>query len=77
MTKVEQFRGRFAQCQRAVHSGSEMDVAPPVVAQIELGKSWLVAARKCDLRAAPVLQLGKRELDVLAGAELARGIIGA
>jgi len=77
MIKVEECRGGLAQRWRAVCSSPEMDAAPPVVVQIQLGKSWLVAARKRGFGAALLLQPGKRELDVLAGAEFARRIIGA
>jgi hypothetical protein len=75
MTDVEQCRGGLAQCWRAVCSRPEMDVTPAVVAEIQLGKSRLIAARKCGFGAALFLQPRERELDVLTGAELARRII--
>src|ERR1700746_873350 len=54
-----------------------MDAALAVVAEKQLGEGRPVAARKRGLGAALLLQLSEGELGVLAGAELARRIIGA
>jgi hypothetical protein len=67
MTDLEQCRGGLAQRLRAVCPSPEMDAAPAVVAKIQLGKSWLVAARKGGVSAALLLKPGKREFDVFAG----------
>ena len=75
-TKVEHPSGGLAQCRRAVCSGPEMDAARAVVAQIQLGKSRSIPARERGLGATLLLQPRQRELDMLAGAELARRIIG-
>ena len=74
---VEQTGGGLAHRRRAIRSGAKMHAAFAVIAQIQLGKCRLVAARKRRLGAALFLQPGKREFDVLAGAQLAGGIIGA
>ena len=74
---VEQSRGGLPQRWRTICSGAKMHAAFAFIAQIQLGKCGLVAARKHRLRAAFFLQPGKREFDVLAGAQFAGGIIGA
>ncbi len=75
--EVEQCRGGLLDCRRAVRSGTKMNAASAFIAQIELRKYGLVAARKRRLGAALFLQLGEREFDMLTGAQLAGGIIGA
>ena len=62
---------------RAIRSGAKMHAAYAFIAQIQLGKRGLVAARKRRLGAALLLQPGEREFDVLAGPQLAGGVIGA
>ena len=73
---VEQAGGGLPQRWRAIRSGAKMHTAFAVIAQIQLGKCRLVAARKRRRRAALFLQPGEREFDVLAGAQLAGGVIG-
>ena len=77
MLGVEQTGGGLPQRRRAIRSGTKMHTALAVIAQIQLGKCRLVAARERRLRAALFLQPGEREFDVLAGAQLAGGIIRA
>lgn len=74
---VEQSGGALLHRPRAVRSGTKMDAAFAVVAKIELGKCGPVAPRKRRLGAALFLQLGEREFDMLTGAQLAGGVIGA
>ena len=74
---VEQTGGGLAHRRRAIRSGAKMHAAFAVIAQIQLGKCGLVAARKRRPGAALFLQPGKREFDVLAGTQFAGGIIGA
>ena len=74
---VEQPGRGLPQRWRTIRSGAKMHAAFAVIAQVQLGKGGLVAARKRRLRAALFLQPGKREFDVLAGAQLAGGIIWA
>ena len=69
--------GGLAQRRRAIRSGAKMHAAFAVIAQIQLGKCRLVATRERRLCAALFLQPGEREFEVLAGAQLAGGIIGA
>lgn len=54
-----------------------MDRATAIVAQVQFGERRLVAARECRLDAAFLLQLRENEFDVLAGAQLVGGVIGA
>jgi hypothetical protein len=74
---VEQTGGGLPQRRRAIRAGAKMHAAFTVVAQIKLGKCGLIAARKRRPGAALFLQPGKREFDVLAGTQLAGGIVGA
>ena len=60
---VEQTGGGLAHRRRAIRSGAKMHAAFAVIAQIQLGKCRLVAARERRLGAALFLQLGKREFD--------------
>ena len=46
---VEQTGAAFAHRRRAIRSGAEMHAAFAVIAQIQLGKRWLVAARNAVL----------------------------
>src|SRR5450755_3829039 len=73
---VEQTGGGLAHRRRTVRSGAKMHAALALIAQIQLGKCRLVAARKRRPGAALFLQPRKREFDVLAGTQLAGGIIG-
>jgi hypothetical protein len=54
-----------------------MHAAFAVIAQVQLGKRRLIAARKRLLRAALFHQTRNREFEVLASAQLAGRIIGA
>jgi hypothetical protein len=74
---VEQTGGSFLQRRRAVRASAEVHTALAVIAQIELGEGRLVAARERPFGAALSLQPAERELYVLAGAELARRVVGA
>ena len=74
---VEQDGGGFAHRRRAVRPGAKMHTEPAFIAQIQLGKCGLVAARKRGLGTALFLQPGKGEFEVLAGPQLAGRIIGA
>ncbi|WP_245436001.1 hypothetical protein [Mesorhizobium tamadayense] len=74
---VEQRRSGFPHRRRAVRSGTKMDAALAFIAQIQLGKCRLVAARERSLGAPLFLQPGERELDVLAGAQLTGSVVGA
>src|SRR5438445_999490 len=74
---IEQTGGGLAYRQRTIRSGAEMHAAFAVVAQIQFRKCRLVAARKRLLRAALFLQSAKREFEVLAGPQLAGGVVGA
>ena len=74
---VEQTGGGLAHRRRAIRSGTKMHAAFAFIAQIQLGKCGLVAARERRLCAALFLQPGKREFEVLAGPQFAGGIIGA
>ena len=74
---VEQAGGGLAYRRRAIRSGAKMHAAFAVIAQIQLGKCRLVAARERRLCTALFLQLRKREFEMLAGAQLAGGVVGA
>ena len=74
---VEQSGGGLPHRQRAIRSGAKIHATFAFIAQIQLGKCRLVAARERRLGAALFLQPGKREFEVLAGSQLAGGIIGA
>ena len=74
---VEQAGGSLAHRRWAIRSGTKMHAAFAIITQIQFGKCGLVAAGERRLGAALLLQPGKREFDVLAGAQLASGIIGA
>ena len=74
---IEQTDGGLTHRRRAIRSGAEMHTPFTVIAQIQLGKCGLVAARERRLRAALLLQPGEREFDVFASAQLAGGIIRA
>jgi hypothetical protein len=77
MSGVEQDGGGFAHRRRAVRPGAKMHTEPAFIAQIQFRKCGLVAARKRGLGTALFLQPGKGEFEVLAGPQLAGGIIGA
>src|SRR6516225_5634955 len=74
---IEQAIGSQPHGWRAFRSGTEVDAPLASIAQIELGKCRLVAARERGLRASLFLQLGERELEVLAGPQFIRCVIGA
>jgi hypothetical protein len=74
---LEQTGSGLPQRRRAIRSGAKMHTAFAVIAQIQLGKCRPIAARKRRLRAALFPQPGQREFDVLAGTQLAGGVIGA
>ncbi len=74
---IEQGGGGLAHRRRTIRSGAKMHAAPAVIAQVQLGKRRLVAARERPPRAALFHQPGQCEFEVLAGAQLAGGIIGA
>ncbi len=74
--EVKQRRGGLLDCRRAIRSCAKMDAALSLVAQIQLGKCRLVTSRESSLGAALFLQMGERELDVLAGAQFVRRIVG-
>ena len=75
--RIEQTGSGLAHRRRAIRSGAKMHAAFAVIAQIQLGKCRVVAARKRRPRTALFLQPGKREFEVLASAQLAGGIIWA
>ncbi|MHB8428776.1 MAG: hypothetical protein ACYDGU_13720 [Acidiferrobacterales bacterium] len=54
-----------------------MDRPDALLAQIELGKGWLIAMRKRRLGAALLLQPGECEFNVLAGSQLVGRVIWA
>src|ERR1700756_206143 len=74
---VEQNGGGLLQRWRAIRSGTKIHTAFTVIAQIKFGKCGLIAPRKRRPRAALFLELSEREFDVLAGPQLAGGVIGA
>ncbi len=74
---IEQTGGGLAHRRRAIRSGAKMHAAFAFIAQIQLGKCRLVAARKRRPGAALFLQPRQREFDVLASTQFAGGIIGA
>ena len=64
---VEQAGSGLAHRRWAIRPGTKMHAALAFIAQIQLGKCRLIAARERGLRAALFLQPGEREFDVLAG----------
>src|SRR5438477_3984289 len=72
---VEQTGGDLAHRRRTIRSSAKMYAAFAVITQIQLGKCRLIATRERRLGTALLLQPGKREFDVLAGAQFAGGII--
>jgi hypothetical protein len=74
---VEQTGGGLAHRRRAIRSGAKMHGAFAVITQIQFRKRGPIAAPECRSGTALPLQSAKREFDVLAGAQIAGGVIGA
>ncbi|MGY4291368.1 hypothetical protein ACVWXO_010634 [Bradyrhizobium sp. LM2.7] len=67
---IEQAIGGHPHRLRAIRPGTEMHAALACIAQVELGKLRLVAACERRFRASLFLQLGERELEMLASPQL-------